>query len=276
MNGNSTSSLSVERPTIWRSEPPPHYLGGSSTSGTYTAQSLIYSDPKGAPEIPQFILSEGPESGYGALSCTNCWYPTYTALKPSTECLRYNVTIRASYEGFESEPLWIFNNAPASLEEFGWHDFAVQPYGYGWETHRRYKVLNMCNEVMDWLEVNEWFTNHMAVWTGWTNWSLSWTPGVWDGKIPNMSTPLPGKFNFWAEFDDIMFEVNVSPPVKVPQALPTGSNGRSENPASTVTCHQQFFKAGTTSTSNGVTVKGPFKQYHYLDHGDHKSGACLP
>jgi len=69
-----------------------------------------------------------------------------------------------------------------------------------------------------------------------------------------------------------MFEMDQSG--KTPTPMATGSNGNSEAAAHTVTCHEQNFHAGTTSSGSGVAVKTGFKQYHYLDHGAHKSGNC--
>ena len=99
----------------------PCLLGGALRSGSSSAQTTVSSAGNGAPGTPAYILTTG--SQYGSLSCTNCLSTTYTATAPMV-CGSYAVQIVASYGGFQPDPLWIFNNSPASMVVMG-------TYGYG-------------------------------------------------------------------------------------------------------------------------------------------------
>jgi hypothetical protein len=84
-NGDPTramtyDSMQISRPTISRTDPPPFYLGGSSTSGTYQNYTTIVSDGQGATETPTYTITVG--SSYGYLSCANCISTIYTAVAP--------------------------------------------------------------------------------------------------------------------------------------------------------------------------------------------------
>lgn len=270
--GETTAVKLIEQPTVWRSEPGPFYLGGVTESGTKKSYVTMYSDPKGAGSTPHWFFVGG-SSSFGSLSCSDCANPVYTATQKSTGCNHYNVQIRVSYGRLESETFWIFNNAPDHLDSFGTYDRYLDAPDVGWVTRQRYKVMDMCNGYIDWVNVNENFGSRMAVYQGGTtNWPLSWADGYWTGRSSSCDDNHNGQFNCYAEFDDIMFEKDQSG--KVPAPMTTGSNGRAEGADAKVTCHEQTFRAGYVTPGAGTVVKTGFKQYHYLDHGAHKSGGC--
>src|SRR5258708_25136296 len=67
---NTADQITIARPTIARSDPPPYYLGGPITSGTYSSQVTLSSIPNGAPETPTYSFTAG--STFATLSCTTC------------------------------------------------------------------------------------------------------------------------------------------------------------------------------------------------------------
>jgi hypothetical protein len=250
--GNTQGTpITVEKPTISRSEPPGLYLGGATTSGTYSSKKTLFSDPKGAPEVPTYRFTSG--SSFGNLSCTTCWNPIYTATRVGT-CPVYEITIVAR----------IFNNAPGGIEVMGINQRPLTEPGVGWETDYILKTLDICGNPLSWVEVNESFASASRVYSG-SNWPLpkpfdpnGWDPGVWDSQ----EDFLPA-----GDFTDYMFEYYV--PGKTPLPQKNGTNDYREDAASTVTTMQQIFKGASPVSGSGILLRTNV-QTHYLDHGAHK------
>jgi hypothetical protein len=254
LGGSTSAQYRTDRPTISRLDSQPWYLGGAASSGTYKNYSRFSSDPKGAISTPYWFFHAG--GTHGTLSCSNCTTPTYTVTQRSNCCWDYNVQIRVSYGGLESESFWIFNDSPNSLHYI---DVIPKTRYDGWETHQKLKVLDMCGGGMNWVAVNETFEDAEFVYPGpTTGWLLfNWQLGVWTGD----------EFDHTGAFLDKMYELRM--PEKDPQPMNTGTNGNSEAPADTVSQATQRFFAGSPTNGAGVQV-GQNMQVHYLDHGAHK------
>jgi hypothetical protein len=95
-------------PTLW-------YLGpGIASDGSYNAQTVFRPGAaNGAPESPVYVITSG--SNKLSLNCTNCANPTATALAASSGCSVYDVVVNTSYNGFLSDPFFLFINRPWSL-----------------------------------------------------------------------------------------------------------------------------------------------------------------
>ncbi len=251
--GDTDTSLLISRPTIYRDGPQPWFLGGSATSGTYTSSATFRSDPMGAYSTPHWYFASGSE--FGTLSCSDCASPTYTVTRRSGGCQQYNVQLRASYGGLETDTFWIFNDSPYNL-----HQISTTPIGGidGWQTNKKLKVRDMCGGGMNWVAVNETFQD---AWFPFPEQTSLWEPfdwewGVWTGA----------DFDGTGQFVDIMFELRL--PGKYPQPMNTGANGNSEAPQHTVSQANQYFFAGSQTNGAGVLVQHNV-QLHYLDHGNH-------
>ena len=268
-SGWTSDSMTIERPIITRSDPAALFLGnGIIVSGSRSSEVTIsVAAAKGATGDPSFSVAESPGSGYGAVFCpsgSTCSQATYRALKASTGCDTYNVHVYASFGGLKSEPLYIFNNSPASFEVFYYTHST--PGAGGWRSNQMYKVLDMCGGVLDWVIVKESFNNSTR--KPGSNWDLTLDPGQWMSRTAG-SGCLDGQFNTYAEFCDIMFETQV----QTPNPVSPGSNGFSEAVADTITCHEQDW--WTSQITSGVKVQSNL-QYHYLDHGKHVGGSSCP
>ncbi len=251
--GQTSASQLISRPTIYRDGPQPWYLGGSATSGTYTRSTTFRSDPMGATSTPHWFFVAGSGTGYATLSCQDCTAPVYTVTNGSPGCWQYNVQIRASYGGLETDTFWIFNDSPYSLD----HMRTTPVYGLeGWKTNKTLKVLDMCGGGMNWVAVNETF---QGAWFPYPEQTSLWLPFNWQWAVWT-------QFNQYGEFDDEMWEYRL--PGKYPQPMDTGANGNSEAPQHTVSQANQKFYAGSQTGGAGVLVQQNV-QLHYLDHGNH-------
>ncbi|MCX6594335.1 MAG: hypothetical protein NTZ56_22700 [Acidobacteria bacterium] len=269
-DGNSYSSpnLTVERPVISRTVVP-YFLGpGVVSSNDYSSQTQMSVNSKGAPETPQWRFESG--STYGTLNCTNCASPIYQATAPGSSCGAYNVVLKASFNGFDSEAFYIDNQSP-NLLQYVRTDHYIPPQG-GWQSEVFYRVQSGCNIQMTNVQANEVF--------------LSWSQ--FNGS--NWDAPLEATGFSNLAFDsgtgswllrDILYEVPVVG--KTPQPMNAGTNGLSIAQQWLMTQHLQKWRIGSTdnggsivggprqgndATAKGVVV-GSNPHYHYIDHGSH-------
>jgi hypothetical protein len=119
-------------------------------NGQYKAQTvLIAGSPYGAPETPTWVFKAG--SQYGWLNCTSCSEPQFTALRRGSGCNVYDVVLVTSYNGFESDPFWMFINGPHNtiaatdpITQEYWKT-TDQPFSTnGWQTRFNYKTQGLC------------------------------------------------------------------------------------------------------------------------------------
>ena len=252
--------LRPARPDYFPGSAAAIYLDGAIQSGTYySSTTLLLGNPNGAVGTPTWSIVAG--ASHGSLSCSQCNSNTYTATQASASCNDYNVLIRANYGGFESETLYIFNNRPASIEEnpIVEHEDLAPTY-VGWESRKKLRVRDLCSAPMNWVVVNESFVNRRyGSMFSESTWPLSWVNAVWGD--------VPGEFDQDGYFTDIMFEYDI--PGKVPTPMPAFANGMDEGANSSVTLHDQVFKAASSSPGFGIFIWG-ITQVHYLDHGGHR------
>jgi len=184
---------------------------------------------------------------------------TYTATQATQGCLVFNVVIKTNYVGLDSDPFYVFNNAPSSIEDAGVLTHRnPDPPDAGYISSRQFRVRNSCNEVMNWVTVNESFSNDQygPLWGGGASTSaMTWRLSVWAG----------GYFDASGWFYDDMWEFQGDG--KKPQPMSPGTNNFDESANSQITIHSQWFKAGPASSGDGVLVRAA-TQSHYLDHGN--------
>ena len=160
---NSWTSVTISRPTrpdYGAAGHPVYYLGPGIVSdhGYSNKTPLVAGNSNGAPETPQWVFAAG--SQFGNLSCTTCLQPVFTATRRSTGCLSMDVVLNTSYNGFLSDPFYMFINAP-------WNTVAVTGNGGGWVdsyalldgylTYINYNTRDMCTNLMSNYEINESF-----------------------------------------------------------------------------------------------------------------------
>lgn len=165
-------------------------------SGNYRAQTvLVAGNPRGAIETPTWIFKAG--STYGSLNCTQCSQPLFTASRKGSGCNVYDVVLVTSYNGFESQPFWMFINAPtamigvADLEGGTW-DYTY-PFFDGFETRINYKTLSMCqlDAPMYYYDINE----TLGTWANdYTN--ANWIAGPATGGVI-LGDQWFDRVNFW-------------------------------------------------------------------------------
>jgi hypothetical protein len=128
------------------------YLGpGISYDGTYSNNtSLIAGNSYGAPETPQWVFAAG--SQFGTLNPTTGNQPVFTATKRGTACLAFDVVLKTSYNGFLSDPFYMFINTPwntiAANDKIGGTWVYSVPFYDGYATYINYKTMDMCGNVM--------------------------------------------------------------------------------------------------------------------------------
>jgi hypothetical protein len=170
------------------------YLGGPTSSGQYSAQTVLApGNANGASESPSWIISSG--SNEISLSCTtNCQNPTATAIQKSAGCQSYDVVLRTTYNGFQSDPFYVFINNP-------WNNVAANPWVYsvayndGYYTYINYNTLSLCasDGPMSTYDVNEQF----GTWSL-TNSSYNWLHGPATGFRVDASGLWADNVNFWS------------------------------------------------------------------------------
>jgi len=271
-NGYATSGLAVQQPSV-SSASPPMFLNGAASSGTQTAVSALTANPNGAPATSTITWRFLAGSSYGTVTCvedSGCAQANYTATAPGSACGAYDVRIVASFDGFDSTALWIFNNAPQSVfHMWGGPWDSTNPWAptAGWQTTYTYKVLDMCSQPINYVQVNETFGSSSEPYPGGT-WCLPSTnqPGVPDtcgwawGSWSNAS-----QFDQYGQFVDYLFEINKSG--KYPPVIASGQNWFDESASSNVVDTSQFFYAGSPTNGQGVNLNALVSMTHYLDHG---------
>jgi hypothetical protein len=166
----------------------PDYLSGYPTAlwflgagiqydGTYPAVTVFTpGNANGAPESPVYVISAG--SSKLSLSCNNCVNPIATATAASAYCLAYDIVVNASYNGFLSDPFYLFINRPWNLVATtdpvgGTWVYTVAKFN-GYETHVNYQTQGMCSSdpPMSGYDINEFFGYFTGDYPG-----ENWSPG---------------------------------------------------------------------------------------------------
>jgi hypothetical protein len=157
------------------------YLGpGIAWDGNYTAQTVFTPGAaNGAPETPVYVITAGGDKL--SLSCTNCTSPTATATAASSGCHTFDVVVQTSYNGFMSDPFYLFINRPWNLvaanDQVGntWVYSAAKDNGY--ETFVNYQTYGLCatDPPMSGYHVNEQLGSPVPYYPG-DNWA--WGPAT--------------------------------------------------------------------------------------------------
>ena len=244
--------LRPERPDYSSSGGPITYLGpGNSADGPYKASSgLVPGATNGATGTPVWIyLESGTTSGYAHLSCTSCSATTITADNASDNCLVYNVQVKTSYGGLESDPMYIFIERP---DQTTFEMRSDNPYFGGYLSQLVYKTYVMCGQQMNDYHINETFGSTSDVisnnWPGFTDFPADHiTSGAWLDAISAVdSDPGCG---------------GTCTPSPISPLSPLGSTK--------VERALQTWRVGSTTNGSGIAVQVNYAE-RFLDHGDHQ------
>jgi hypothetical protein len=256
--GTASSYLTVQRPTISSSNSP-FYLGGALDSGTQSAQSRLTANPNGAPD--DSTVEWWPLAGGNLYTLTsvpsNPLSNDYTAVMQASQCGSYG-QVAVSFDGFYSDTFWIFNNAPADIQQM-WGspgDTVIvpsPPYNPGWQTWYQYKVLDMCGNPINFIETTESLSGWS--WPNGDNWG-TFAPGHWTQN---------SQFDEWGDFVDYLFETNVAGTNR--QVWPGGQNALNEDGSSVGAALSQQFYGGSPINGQGLSLGAFWSMTHYLDHG---------
>jgi hypothetical protein len=238
-----------------------YYLGGVAADYGYSAQTAFTpGQANGAPENPpSWVVSyqEPPFSGSLSLSCTNCVNPNVTATNYSLGCDVYDVVVKTSYNGFLSDPFWIFINSPwgttKANDPVGGTWNYTTALGNGWQSLINYTTQDMCGLTLSGYDMNEWFG--------------SWNPD-YPGTLWTPPAPAPWVVSFTQWNDKMNFQCPAGNCVPMPVNPPAGCW-----PACGVTKVQsaiQNFYFGNWVMGEGVLVQQDTHQ-RYQDHGEHDS-----
>jgi hypothetical protein len=244
------------------------FLGSSIPyNGQYTAQAfLVPGNPNGASGTPNWIFKAGSDKGW--LSCTNCSQPRFTATQASAGCNVYDVILVTSYDGFESEPFFMFidrpystfaTNDPESLEYWKLTD---RPFGNGWYTRFNYKTRGLCatGHVLSGYDMNEQFGSWQDDYFVATGTHNSWNPPdcAVNPQSYTCGFTVPGEG--W--FDEMGFQCPSSNCVPLP--LHPGPD------YTKVQSSIQTFRVGTGNPGGGVAIQIVTHQ-RYRDQGGHEN-----
>ena len=237
----SDYSLLVQRPTISGVDTIWWLGGGSDPSNGYYNTSALTSDPKGAPEVPIWSVPFG--GGKMSLSCSICTSNTATSQAPSSGC-QYDITIKVSVGGLNSENFLMSVNQPSYLESLG------PPVDAGWnaagfKSTIPYRIRDHCNNPLSSIAVNEQFGPF-----------VNDTSNNWPKPTPSNTSGFSGP-----GFSDVIgIWGSYTPQPLVPQSPLTTTK---------VDHATQTFRVGSSTSGQGVQVQTNTHQ-KYLDHGRHE------
>lgn len=265
-------SLTVQRPTRpdYASFPGNTryvtFLGnGISYSGNYSAQTVLVSgNPNGATETPQWVFKWG--SGFGSLNCTSCTQPLFTAQRKGSYCGSYDVVLVTTYNGFESDPFYMFINGPQNsimardpLTNELWNE-TPETWGNGWSVRFNYNTLSMCalDAPMAGYDMNEQFESWVDDYYQSTGQHTSWNPPpcAMNPNAQNCGFPVP--YAGW--YDTLGFQCPGGNCTPMPQ-----------NPGSAFTEVQhalQRWRVGSGTPGQGIQIQTNLHG-RYTDEGWH-------
>lgn len=236
------AAFPVARPTItglngvW-------WLGGGSdpANGYYNAIDLT-AHPNGAPETPYWWVPNNPQKV--SLTCSVCGVQALYSAAASSSCA-YDVTVKVSVGGFESDPFNVVVNAPASLSKD-----AVTPHldnGAGYASWVGYYTLDICNAQMTTLANNEEFGTF-------TNNGTGWVPPSSQGYSGFINL-APGDPRHWSDV------------ISADCASCTPSTQNPQGGTTLVMYATQVWRFGSSTVSSGVPVRSGTANW-YRDHGE--------
>jgi hypothetical protein len=230
------------------------YLGGITSDGSYSAQTVLTPGASnGAPEGPYYFVAYGTERL--SLSCNGCNNPTATAISSSAGCQYFDVMVYASYNGFLSDPFYLFINQPWYTEHADDPDGGIWNWttglGNGWQSRINYTTWDLCSSELSRYSMNESFGSWSPDYAG-TSWSPP-SPNGW--AVPQSQ---------W--FDTMSFQCPEGNCTPMPANPPPGC--WPDCGSVKVQSAPQTFSVGTTGVGGGVAVQQDTHQ-RYQDHGSH-------
>jgi len=251
-----TPTLSVSRPTInsygalgvW-------WLGGGSDPGNGYYNQVALAAQKNC--LAGDSCTETPvwskvETGAGriAFNCTTCESNVVTSQHESTAGYgNWDITIKFSIGGFESEPLSFYVNAPYYV------DLGNAPPGQPWGDY----------PLDDGYESIEWYSN----WDRWGNRmpsvALNNTFGTWQpDQTNNWNKPsnsgTSGYDNYYQVWSQDIYHY------QCPTCNPAVTNPQTPLSGSKVDHSAEVWRIGNATPGNGVAVQTDTLQ-RYVDHG---------
>jgi len=232
------------------------YLRDTLGTINYKAYStLIPGAENGATGTPTWILLESgnlPGENYADLSCTVCANTVITAKESSDECLKYNIQVLTSYDGFKSEPFYIFINRPYKTLPQPVPAPGTGLYGTGYESIIPYKTQSLCsgsNFIMEGYVINEAFEGQQNPISN--NWPL-------DAGSATIYTDTWG--------DTIRRSVGVY--CGGASCSPAPLNPQSPLTSTLVQSAVQKWYVGSVTSGEGIHIMTNTIRA-YMDHGDH-------
>jgi hypothetical protein len=144
-------------------------LGGYGGFGNYQVTSVISADPKGAPTTPSWTVSGQPQKV--SFTCNACSQAYITSQQPSNgqndskhgSCT-YDVLVRASVDGFMSDPFFIYIAMPHHFTKVATnYSSTLGPPIWVWNRQITYELFDACNNPLLDMEGGEKFPQ------GWSN-----------------------------------------------------------------------------------------------------------
>lgn len=253
---SDSRSLSVLRPYISGSQAIWWLGGGSDSANGYSNSSTLSANGNGAAGTANWTIVSGPVS----TSCSSCGATTATSTGPSANCT-YDVGIKISYSGFESNIFTMNVNRPRSLTA------AYAPYGTavsdqnnedGYISRIGYISVDACGYAMSGIALNEQFG-------GWlyNNTTYDWNHPLACYDPATGSTTCTSGYGGYVWQDSISQKLcaSCSPVVKNPQSPLLDVR---------VDYATQYWRIGSSTIGSGVQVQTNTLQ-RYQDHGRHES-----
>lgn len=259
--------MSIQRPVISGNDRIWRLNGQSDTANGYETTSTPSVNPNGASGSTSWSASQG--AAKVSFSCTSSCGTSVTVTSQdhsstagcSGNPSQFDIKIKTSFGGFNSEEFPMFINTPSHLFAWSAQSFpgctvdenavdcpVVLPGAAGYDSEIFYRVIDQCNFKMAPIKMNEKFTTSGSDFSN-EDWPLPTATG-WDG------------FTTMWEWSDIVRAICVpcTPNSQVPQS-PLSSTK--------VDWVIQEILPGSKTSGLGVHVR-THRQQTYVDHGRHE------
>jgi hypothetical protein len=245
------NTLTITRPTIsgvnafW-------WLGNGILSDQgYHAQSALTGNANGASGSAYWSVQTVSGGGSVSISCSVCTSNTATSTAASKGCTE-DVTIYASYGGFNSDPFKVMITAPSTLTPVSGSP-KDQANGDGFKSTYQWGLTDNCNQRDYGLDGNEVLG--------------SWVDDYYNstGRHNNWRKPTP-----WKSFNsDYIWQDDIGISNCGGGCSPQWSNPKPTLSTVKVMSAPFSFYIGTQTSSSGIKLMSNTTQF-YLDHGRHQ------
>lgn len=247
----SAPQLTISRPTV-SMDHPIWYLGGQGGFGSYQTAGVLTAAGNGATSTPSWVIVFGSQKIQ--LSCSTCLQAYVTALQASNGC-SYDVIVRASFGGFQSDDFYIFIDRPHRFDYVNGNNTSFDsPYGNGFQSTVSYALKGMCGAFLTDMRGGEWFPN-----TGYgvQDQANNWPPG----NPATLTNPS-------AVWTDTMRLTNCTWVQN--QCYPDGMNPQNPRLTNSIRRVDQHWWMGSLSFATGARVQTDQIQL-FQDHARHIS-----